>query len=568
MSNCLFLGTLDDRPYLPYLKGMFNGLSTYVVTEPLDYLTLLESYCDKRQITRIVSTNTNILSKLLERIGNIKSNPSLSDYQGSLFSFGARNHIEIVFVSPLKQLFTVSYGKFIAQRFISKVTSPVEWREPTAFNWQVLTASNIEAFYHEAQTSLAIAVDIETFKSPLSIRCIGYTCVLRSATGGIHTISGVLPLDSLWALAWMRKLNDTEPAKILQNGKYDNTYLLRYNAPLRNWVWDTAHQFHSYYSELPKDLAFLNAFFLRKVVYWKDLAETNDLYEYYKYNALDTWATANVWIGWILEAPDWARKNYTLEFPLVFPCLLSEMTGIKRDAEAHIKARNQVDSQEEKALINLRTMVGAPGFNPASPLQVKSLLKVLGCSDIESSDEKSLSKASYRHPLIGRISEAFVNYAALICVQMMMLNKQVFMQEKAVQKNSMAGGFTLLIRTEQTPDGWLVKAMLSGAGSPFKPFLGDQKLSKHYELGMVGTSVNAILNKLSPEILRTLPVIPHLYVPSQEPQTSILLTQARFLACLMQISTMTALAKLKIRSYVMLQNESITELTTTWVPQS
>jgi len=403
MSNCLFLGTADDKPYLPYLKGMFNGLSTYVLTSSLDYLTLLEQYCAKRQITRIVSTNTAILSKLLERIGNLKSNPSLADYQGSLFTFGPADSIEIVFVSPLRQLFTVSYGKFIASRFISKVTSPREWQEPTVFNWQVLTATNIDSFYADAKLALAIAVDIETFKNPLSIRCIGYTCVLRGNAGSIRTVSGVLPLDSLWALAWMRKLNDTEPAKIFQNGKYDNTYLLRYNAPCRNWVWDTAHQFHSYYSELPKDLAFLNAFFLRKVVYWKDLAETNDLYEYYKYNALDTWATANVWIGWILEAPSWARKNYTLEFPLVFPCLLAEMTGVKRDGAAHIKARSEVDAEEESLLNNLRKSVAAPGFNPASPLQVKSLLKVVGCSDIESSDEKSLSKASYRHPLIGRI---------------------------------------------------------------------------------------------------------------------------------------------------------------------
>ncbi len=403
MSNCLFLGTSDDKPYLPHLKGMFNGLSTYLITEPLDYLTLLEAYCAKRQITRIVSTNTTILSKLLERIGNVKSNPSLADYQGSLFSFGPGDSIEIVFISPLRQLFTVSYGKFIGARFISKVTSPSEWRESTAFSFTVLTASNIEAFYHEAQTALAIAVDIETLRNPLSIRCIGYTSVLPGPAGSIRTVSGVLPVDSLWAVAWMRKLNDLPPAKILQNGKYDCTYLLRYNAPLRNYLWDTAHQFHSYYSELPKDLAFLNAFFLRKVVYWKDLAETNDLYEYYKYNALDTWATANVWIGWMLEAPGWAKRNYTLEFPLVFPCLLAEMTGLKRDAHAHTKARAEVDTQESAMLASLRKSISAPGFNPASPPQVKNLLKVLGCSDIESSNEKDLAKASYRHPLIGRI---------------------------------------------------------------------------------------------------------------------------------------------------------------------
>ena len=400
MTNALFLGTTDDQPYLPRLKGMFNGVSTYVITEPVPYLTLLEAYCAKRQITSVVSTNTTILAKLLELQSNYKSSPSLADYQGSLFT---HKGLEIVFINPLKQLFTVDYGKFIAARFISKVTAPSSWREATQFSWHVLTASNIESFYDHASNSIAIAVDIETFKDPLSIRCISYTCVLADPNGRLYTISGVLPLDSLWALAWMRKLNATSPAKIFQNGKYDNAYLLRYNAPCTNWLWDTAHQFHAYYSELPKDLAFLNAFFLRKVVYWKDLAETNDLFEYYKYNALDGWATANVWIGWMLDSPEWAKRNYTLAFPLVFPCLLAEMTGVKRDPQAHIIARAAVDKEEAQLTTSLGKMVDSPGFNPGSPKQVVNLLKVLGCSDIESSGEKELAKASYRHPLVGRI---------------------------------------------------------------------------------------------------------------------------------------------------------------------
>jgi DNA polymerase I-like protein with 3'-5' exonuclease and polymerase domains len=156
---------------------------------------------------------------------------------------------------------------------------------------------------------------------------------------------------------------------------------------------------HCWYSELPKDLAFLNAFFLRKVVYWKDLAETGDLFEYYKYNALDTWATANVWIQWMLNAPDWAKRNYSLEFPLVYPCLLAEMTGLKRAQEKLVEARNETDQQEAKLLSSLRKLLGAAEFNPSSPVQVKNLLKLLGCSDIESSNEKDIKKAQLRHPL-------------------------------------------------------------------------------------------------------------------------------------------------------------------------
>jgi DNA polymerase I-like protein with 3'-5' exonuclease and polymerase domains len=192
--------------------------------------------------------------------------------------------------------------------------------------------------------------------------------------------------------------------KIFQNGKYDNAYLLRYNAPPTNWLWDTANLFHSYYSELPKDLAFLNAYFLRKVVYWKDLAETNDLQEYYRYNALDTWATANVWIQQMLQLPDWARRNYILEFPLNYPCLLSEMTGLMRDVERKKIERQKLLEEEDREVGCLRRMIGQPNFNPRSHLQVKQLMRVLtGEKEQSSSGEKELKKVMYRHPLNNRV---------------------------------------------------------------------------------------------------------------------------------------------------------------------
>lgn len=389
---------------------MFNGLNTYVVTEPVSLLSHLEIYCDKRNITKVVSTNTAILKKLLELRGNNKNNPSLSDYQGSLFSYKS---LEIVFISPLKQLFTVSYGKFIAARFISKVTASESWAEASEFSWELLTPVNLESTYNKFKGAYAIATDIETYKRNLAIRCIGYTAVFISSSGSITTKSVVLPIDSSFNLSWMRKFNELPAQKIFQNGKYDCSYLLRYNSPPTNWLWDTAHFMHSWYSELPKDLAFLNAFFLRKVVYWKDLAETNDLHEYYRYNALDTWATANVWIQQILTAPDWAKRNYQLEFPLVYPCLLAELTGLKRDPDRLVSARSDADNAESQQLATLRKMLGAQGFNPGSPKQVKTLLHILGCKDIESSNEKDLAKAALRHPINKRLIDCILEIRGL-----------------------------------------------------------------------------------------------------------------------------------------------------------
>ena len=123
-NNALFLGTPDDKSYLPYLKGMFAVVPTYVCLELISLLSHLEMYCAKKGIDKVVSTNTDLLRNLLAAQGNLKDSPSLSDYAGSFFQ---HKNISIVFVSPLAQLFTVPYGKFLCARYISNLVAPDIW---------------------------------------------------------------------------------------------------------------------------------------------------------------------------------------------------------------------------------------------------------------------------------------------------------------------------------------------------------------------------------------------------------------------------------------------------------
>ena len=409
--KCLLLTGPEDKEYFPYLKGAFNGLDTFVSTRNIETLAELEIYCEQRGISRVATNQVGVLSKLLEKIGNIKTNPSLNDYAGSLFTYKS---LAIVCIPPLSSLFTVSYGKFLCERYISKIAAPDTWAESTKFKFHIPKLSELQGWYEKFSCAYAIAIDIETFKHNLAIRCVGYTGVfIDSLAGSISTITIVFPLDSEFALHWVRKFNELPAQKIFQNGKYDNSYFLRYGSPVRNWLWDTQYFFHSWYSELPKDLAFLNAFFLREVVYWKDLAETSDLYEYYRYCGLDTWATANVWIQQLRTAPDWAKHNYTLEFPLNFPCLLAEMTGIERDMDRLIEQRGKIETKISKTLNSLRTCLSTPAFNPGSPKQVTTLLKILGFKDATSSGEKELEKASFMHPLVSRILDYVLEYRGL-----------------------------------------------------------------------------------------------------------------------------------------------------------
>ena len=210
----------------------------------------------------------------------------------------------------------------------------------------------------------------------------------------------MIPATSEFYVAWIGKFNSLPAPKVYQNGKYDISYLCRYNLPVTNWRFDTAVAMHCWYSELPKDLAFLNAFLVRECRYWKHEAHVGFTSEqYYLYNAHDCHNTANAMMAWLVEAPQWAKDNYVIEFPLLFPCHLAEMTGIKMDNQRRVDVKHHWDKLIESANSNLSRSLGVANFNVNSPKQVGILKLLLGCDDIKSGDEKSLAKASTRHPL-------------------------------------------------------------------------------------------------------------------------------------------------------------------------
>lgn len=397
-TNLLFLGTSEDKPYLSALKDCIGAATCRVLIQKVETISEIIMYCSKHSITGIFSTSPELLARLLEK-QNDKKKPSLDNYAGSLFK---HQGVEIVFISPLKQFHTVPYGKFLTQRYLSKLTAPETWSPAVNFDWEILNASNYDVLYNKFSTANLIAVDIETFREGAVIRCVGYTAYWYSNTGSITSHSCVCALDSDYHLSIVQNFNALPAPKATQNGKYDNAYLLRYNAPLHNWYWDTATMFHCWYSELPKNLAFLGSFFVREAMYWKDLAATNDLHEYYLYNCRDHWTTGLIAIEWMLTAPDWAKKNYLMEFPLNYPAMLCEMTGVKRDFERLASARAKIEAEEVPQLAALHAMVGAP-INPASPVQTKTLLKILGMGDVDSGDEAIIQKAMYMHPLNARV---------------------------------------------------------------------------------------------------------------------------------------------------------------------
>lgn len=398
-SRLLFVGNPDDVEYLPRLKGCIGTAGCAAMVKPVSTFAEIQMVAQAKQATGVITTSKTLLAKLLNW-QNTRRQPALDDYAGSFFERGG---LEIVFIDPLKQLVTVNYSKFLTSRFISKLTEPEKWQAEIPFQWEMLDANNADRIFADYSSAFLIAVDIETFKENLAIRCIGFTAVWLDG-GRIRTHSCVLPLDSNYALALARKFCwELKAPKGFQNGKYDIAYLQRYGIIVYNYLWDSANMFHSWYAELPKDLGFLGSFFVRKAMFWKDMAETTDMQQYYEYNCRDHWTTALVILYWLLEAPEWAHQNYAMEFPIVFPSILAEGTGLKRDMERLEESRGEIQELLEPQQKSLDAVMGWPVNVNSSTKQMPMILKILGCEDLPNTNEISLKKAIYRHPFIARV---------------------------------------------------------------------------------------------------------------------------------------------------------------------
>lgn len=409
-SPILLMMTEDDVNYIPYFKPFLKNRKAYLISGNPDTFAEIAHYAKSKGIKYIISTNAVVLNKVVES----GKNNSINDWNGSLFE---RSGITFLFIQRLSQFFTVPYGKFLAERFVSKIISPEQWPRTPDFTWELATPDTIDRWYNQFTKTILIAADIETKNyvndqddTYVLIRCICYTGLWINESGvpTIHTI--VLPIceapenEQIYWVTWMRKFDALRIPKVYQNGLYDISHGLTYGSPASHYLWDTQSLFHSWYSELPKDLGFITAFCCHNVFYWKDMAEgATDIRTLYEYNARDGWGTLVSLLGLLKEIPNYVVKNHLLKFPLWPMCAYANLEGLKVN---EITRQNLITKYKDSfttSRATLETWFGT-GFNPNSPPQVIKLIHFYGSHDLTSSDAKSLAKFALRHPLNARFA--------------------------------------------------------------------------------------------------------------------------------------------------------------------
>lgn len=415
----LFLGTEVDRPFLSFFRDVLRSAnSTIQCTFSLHHHDFIEEIAlqyGKSGTTHIITTQQNLIPLLCQTASSKEQ--TIDNYAGSWVTHTGSG-LEFLFVHPLKQCVTVSYGKFLLARYMSKWLHPERWVTQDKFNWKILeTLDDYIACLNNIISARVCAIDIET-RPDLSISCISYTCANNNKSNRWNTITYVMPLpynleadDYHIRFSWIAKFNATQTPKVLQNGKYDAAYLQRYNCPIVGFMFDTSYLHHAWYSELPKALDVIATFYIRKTVFWKHEGDSGNLYDLYYYNALDTWHTTWVFLQWLVEAPSWAWTNYLLSFQVMAPNFLMESTGLLVDYGAFEEVKEKQTKIRDSALADLKRCVGNANYNPGSSQQNMRLLKILGCKDIKSADKKVMNRVKHSHPFIALLVDKIRKYA-------------------------------------------------------------------------------------------------------------------------------------------------------------
>jgi DNA polymerase I-like protein with 3'-5' exonuclease and polymerase domains len=481
MTTIALFGTPEDRSYLPRLREIVGTHPLKVSLTREDYLASIAAKVKANGIEAIICTCPDTMLVLLKSLSDFKrpitangrdKRLTLDDYAGSFFKIpahklGVDRDVEVLILNPLAHLVRTAEGPFVFKRFISKITKPEAWFPQTSFTWEVWTPAKSAFLLERFSNAKLLAIDIETYRGDVHRRmhCVGY-CALF-ADGSTHAV--VVPYKDMLAHDFVRQLNVSAPAKIFQNGLYDNLYFLRWNVPCNNWLYDTQHLFHSWYAELPKRLDFLTAFSVREIRYWKDDASGGE-HDLFEYNARDCWATLSAWCSLLSEVPQWAINNYLMEFPMVFPCLHMEADGLSLDREKFDIARA---SAEAALLVQKKKLAAWLGdkFNPASPDQCKRLLKVLGAGDVESADSKAMVAAASVHPFNELIISAILAYRKQAKLISTYLNWDKFWNDRLYYKTNPAGtdtgrmasaesSFWTGLQIQNIPQGYAVKSWI------------------------------------------------------------------------------------------------------------
>jgi len=405
MQNSLLHIRGADAKYVQRVdRSRFGRCS--IQAEDFSSWSSLVLYCKQRGLTCVASTYHNLWNVALEG--------TREDNLGYVFQ---RDGIRCLYLPSLDRIYQEPHMKWLIDHWLCKLSNPECFVQADPFSYTKFHAADTDVWFNRLESPYAVlcAVDIETQREGLLITSCAFTVlmldgkVLRSYSCAINLMDAATHRENMEA---MRYLLRSKVPKLMHNGRYDNSYFLRFNAAPVAYLYDSYHMQHCMYPELPKTLAFCAQQYVLGIRYWKEMSSYNKL----EYNARDTHATAWTWMGMMKhikwQRADYALRNYKIEFPLVFPCIQVGLEGLIVDESKRLELRAKEVEKQQAALNKLRYVLRQPKFNPASPQQTLNLLHALGYKEAKKSDKKTMQHFAERGEIesyIVRLIQAYRN---------------------------------------------------------------------------------------------------------------------------------------------------------------
>jgi len=176
--------------------------------------------------------------------------------------------------------------------------------------------------------------------------------------------------DSIKAL-----LEDSNVKKIAQNAQYDMTILQDiYGIKVSNLWLDTMIAFHAIYPELPKNLGLISSLYT-DVPYYKYQRKTDDMVEFFRYNATDSIVTYECAEKIYAEMVELGVDKFYYEHmhSLIEPLMTMGRRGVLIDSQLKKAAIKEYKESINTLSIILEEQVGHP-LNVNSPKQMKEWL--------------------------------------------------------------------------------------------------------------------------------------------------------------------------------------------------
>jgi len=412
MKTALVVHSSRDANYLGILRQQLGALGiNRVISTTNKSPSAINMRAETHKANYILIADTEAMGKVVNTELTRASKVDPEMWAGSVMSWKEGFTIPTMFILPLHYLHTKPWGNFVMNQHLTKFLTPHSITPlPEGEEYVKVTPSNYLDCLEQLSQCTLIAVDIETVNH-ITMDMVGYCG--KKPSGEIVSYIVYLGLEaSEESFTFVRKANLTKPVKVMHNGTYDNQFFARYQCPVQNYILDTEYLFYSAYSELPKSLAFVSAFYNPIARYWKQLVDVNRA----KYCALDCYNTLVTAELMMEQLPEYAWTNYSQLFPLTTVVLYFAMHGIKADAAQLTKLKLDAEEELDRATKEFHTMCGGEEVNYSSPKQIKSLFyDVLKARPVKvkhivkGTDATTLAALAEQHPLIGKFVDTITH---------------------------------------------------------------------------------------------------------------------------------------------------------------